>query len=45
MKNYKKLNMNGTLLDKNQFAKHIEKQLQNIALKVFLIKIRIQFIG
>ena len=35
MKNYKKLNMNGTLLDKNQFAKHIEKTASEHGIKSF----------
>ncbi len=35
MKNYKKLNMNGTLLDKNQFAKHIEKAASEHSIKSF----------
>lgn len=35
MKNYKKINMNGTLLDKNQFAKHIEKTAAEHSIKSF----------
>lgn len=35
MKKYKKINMNGTLLDKNQFAKHIEKAASEHVIKSF----------
>ena len=35
MKKNKRLNMNGTLLDKNQFAKHIEKTASEHSIKSF----------
>lgn len=35
MKKYKKINMNGTLLDKAQFAKHIEKVASEHGIKSF----------